>query len=44
VLGYLQRYQPATSPKALANFKGKAMVINGDADLDNGDPKIFKDF
>lgn len=44
VLGYLQRYQPATSPKALANFKGKTMIINGDADLDNGDPKVLQGY
>ncbi|MFY7825836.1 MAG: alpha/beta fold hydrolase [Flectobacillus sp.] len=44
VLGYLQRYQPATSPNALANYKGKVMIINGDADLDNGDPKVLQGF
>ena len=39
VLGYLQEYQPVTSIKELNTIKAKVLVIAGDQDKDNGDPK-----
>lgn len=35
-LAYLQRSQPSTSKKTLANIKQKILVISGDKDSDNG--------
>ncbi len=42
VLGYLQDYQPITSLKELQNIKIKTLVICGNQDKDNGNPKDFK--
>ncbi len=39
VLGYLQEFQPVTSLKELKTIKAKVLVIAGDQDKDNGDPK-----
>jgi pimeloyl-ACP methyl ester carboxylesterase len=39
ILGYLQDYQPETSIADLNNISIETLVICGDDDLDNGDPK-----
>ena len=39
IMGYLQDYQPETSIAELNNIKVKTLVICGDEDLDNGNPK-----
>ncbi|MGB5355550.1 MAG: alpha/beta fold hydrolase [Eudoraea sp.] len=39
ILGYLQDYQPETSIAELNNISIKTLVICGDEDLDNGNPK-----
>ncbi|MDN3644061.1 alpha/beta fold hydrolase [Lutimonas halocynthiae] len=39
ILGYLQEYQPVTSIKELQTIKANVLVIAGDQDKDNGDPK-----
>jgi pimeloyl-ACP methyl ester carboxylesterase len=39
ILGYLQDYQPETSINELNNISIKTLVICGDEDLDNGNPK-----
>jgi pimeloyl-ACP methyl ester carboxylesterase len=36
ILAYLQKYQPSTSPSALAGINNKVLVISGDQDTDNG--------
>lgn len=38
VMGYLQKVQPATTPKQLSKVKTSVLVIAGDQDLDNGNP------
>ncbi len=43
VLGWSQRYQPVTSQKALSEVEIKTLVIAGDQDTDNGDPKKLAD-
>lgn len=43
VLGYLQEYQPVTSITELNTIKIKVLVIAGDQDKDNGDPKELSD-
>ena len=43
-LGLLQDYQPVTSPQALQNIKVKTLVICGDQDKDNGDPKELQQY
>lgn len=40
--GTLQDYQPVTSIEELAAIKTKTLVIAGDVDLDNGDPKALQ--
>lgn len=42
-LGWSQRYQPVTSKKELSNIKTTTLVIAGDQDTDNGDPKELAD-
>ena len=39
VLGYLQEFQPVTSVDQLKTIKAKVLVIAGDQDKDNGEPK-----
>lgn len=39
VLGYLQEFQPVTSIEELQSIKANVLVIAGDQDKDNGDPK-----
>jgi pimeloyl-ACP methyl ester carboxylesterase len=39
ILGWLQRYQPVASKKALSEMKTKTLVIAGDQDTDNGNPE-----
>lgn len=36
-----QKYQPITTQKQLAQIKIKVLVVAGDEDLDNGDPKTL---
>ena len=43
VLGYLQEFQPVTSIKELKIIKAKVLVIAGDEDKDNGDPKVLSE-
>ncbi len=38
-LGFLQDYQPVTSTSELNEIQVPTLVISGDQDLDNGDPK-----
>lgn len=42
-LGWSQRYQPATSKKALSEIKVNTLVIAGDKDTDNGNPQELSD-
>lgn len=37
-LGFLQDYQPVTSPSELNNITIKTLVVCGNKDLDNGNP------
>lgn len=39
IFGYLKDYQPETSIEELNNISIETLVISGDDDLDNGDPK-----
>ena len=39
IMGFLQDHQPETTIADLNNIKVKTLVICGDEDLDNGDPK-----
>jgi len=39
IMGYLQDYQPETTTSELNNIKIESLVICGDKDLDNGNPK-----
>lgn len=39
IMGYLQDYQPETTISELNNIKIECLVICGDKDLDNGNPK-----
>ena len=39
ILGYLQEFQPVTSIKELGTIKAEVLIIAGDQDKDNGDPK-----
>jgi len=41
VLSLLQQYQPVTSIKELSEIKSEVLVIAGDQDKDNGDPKAL---
>ena len=43
-LGYLQDFQPVTSPEALKTINIKTLVICGDQDRDNGDPKKLQQY
>ena len=43
VLGFLQDYQPVTSPDELKKINISTLVIAGDQDRDNGDPEELKD-
>ena len=38
ILGYLQDYQPVTSPAALQQLNVPTLVVCGDVDTDNGNP------
>ena len=38
-LGLLQDYQPVTSPEELSKISNEILIICGDEDRDNGDPK-----
>lgn len=38
ILGYLQDYQPVTTPQELKEISAKVLVIAGDQDKGNGDP------
>ena len=42
-LGWSQRYQPAASKKALSQIKVNTLVIAGNKDTDNGNPKELSD-
>jgi pimeloyl-ACP methyl ester carboxylesterase len=42
VLGFLQDYQPVTSPAELQRIDTETLVICGDLDRDNGDPEELK--
>ena len=44
VLGLLQDHQPITSPQELQNIKVKTLVICGNQDLNNGDPKELQQY
>jgi len=39
ILSYLQEFQPVTSKEALQKIRSDVLVIAGDMDKDNGDPK-----
>lgn len=39
ILGYLQEFQPVTTPSELKQIDIPVLVISGNTDLDNGDPK-----
>lgn len=43
ILGLLQEYQPVTSLDELKSIKARVLVIAGDQDIDNGNPKDLKD-
>ncbi len=43
ILGYLQEFQPVTSTKELLAIKAQVLVIAGDQDKENGDPKDLSD-
>jgi pimeloyl-ACP methyl ester carboxylesterase len=43
-LGFLQKYQPVTLPSDLMKYKKSVLIICGDEDLDNGDPKILQTY
>lgn len=43
-LGYLQKYQPVTSPAELMKFKKTVLVIAGNEDKDNGDPEVLQTY
>lgn len=43
IMGYLQDYQPETSIAELNNINVKTLVICGDVDLDNGNPKELQE-
>ena len=43
IMGYLQDYQPETSIAELNNIKVETLVICGDKDLDNGNPKELQE-
>lgn len=43
ILGFLQDYQPTTSKEQLAKIMTQTLVIAGDQDRDNGDPKKLKE-
>ena len=43
-LGLLQDFQPVTSPTELQNIKVKTLVICGDQDTDNGNPKELQSY
>ncbi len=43
ILGLLQEFQPVTSVQELSQIKAKVLVISGDQDKDNGDPKELAD-
>ncbi len=42
VLSLLQKYQPVTSIEELRKLKTNVLIIAGDQDLDNGDPKALQ--
>lgn len=43
-LGFLQKYQPVTLPTELMKYKNPVLIICGDEDLDNGDPKVLQTY
>ena len=43
-LGFLQDYQPVTSPQELQNIKVPTLIICGDQDVDNGNPKELQQY
>lgn len=43
ILGYLQDYQPETSVAELNTILVETLVISGDTDFDNGDPKELQE-
>lgn len=43
-LGFLQKYQPVALPSELMKHKKPVLIICGDEDLDNGDPKILQTY
>jgi pimeloyl-ACP methyl ester carboxylesterase len=43
IMGYLQDFQPETSIEELNNIKVKTLVICGNEDLDNGNPKELQE-
>ena len=43
IMGYLQDYQPETSIAEINNIKIETLVICGDEDLDNGNPKELQE-
>ena len=44
VLGYLQEFQPITSPDQLQHINVKTLVLCGDQDKDNGDPNTLHNY
>ncbi|MFH4967309.1 alpha/beta hydrolase [Gaetbulibacter sp. M240] len=43
IMGYLQDYQPETTAAELNNIEVETLVICGDEDLDNGNPKELQE-
>ncbi len=43
IMGYLQDYQPETTVTELNNIEMEALVICGDEDIDNGNPKELQE-
>ncbi len=43
-LGFLQKYQPVTSPTELIQFKKPVLIIAGNEDKDNGDPEVLQTY
>ncbi|NVK49076.1 MAG: alpha/beta hydrolase, partial [Cyclobacteriaceae bacterium] len=43
IMGHLQDYQPETSIEELNNINVETLVICGDVDLDNGNPKELQE-
>lgn len=43
-LGFLQKYQPVTSPTELIQFKKPVLIIAGNEDKDNGNPEVLQTY